>query len=107
MSSHVITRLGRYWTGDDWGDEPDALRVASINTAASIIAFRDLDGCCIETSDEPPHQPRYRVKYYDRKLSHRGKGVQVRRFHDRDQAEAFASRNQIYSGPCRVEEVGS
>lgn len=49
--------------------------------------------------------PRYRVVYYDAKLSKKGKGVQVRTFEDRAAAEEFASKNRVYARPCRVEEV--
>lgn len=45
----------------------------------------------------------FRVRYYDAKLSKKGRGVQVRTFTDRAEAEAFAASNRIYSGPCRVE----
>lgn len=45
----------------------------------------------------------FRVRYYDAKLSKKGRGVQVRTFADRAEAEAFAASNRIYSGPCRVE----
>lgn len=48
---------------------------------------------------------KYRVKYYDEKLSHKGRGTQVRAFDDREKAEAFAAENRIYGGPCSVEEV--
>jgi hypothetical protein len=46
----------------------------------------------------------YAVKYYDKKLSKRGAGTQVRGFRDRGEADAFAAANRIYGGPCRVEE---
>lgn len=49
---------------------------------------------------------RFRVRYYDRVLSHKGKGVQVRSFTDREAAEKFAAENQLYSRPCVVDEVG-
>jgi hypothetical protein len=45
----------------------------------------------------------FRVKYYDAKLSKKGRGTQVRTFTDRAEAEKFASANRIYAGPCRVE----
>lgn len=59
----------------------------------------------IDTSEHPHPQPRFRVRYYDRRLSRKGRGVQVRRFVDRAKADAFAAANQIYSQPCRVEEI--
>ena len=46
---------------------------------------------------------KYRVKYYDAKLSKKGRGVQVAVFDTILDAEEFASRNQIYSRPCVVE----
>lgn len=46
----------------------------------------------------------FRVRYYDRKLSHKGRGTQVRTFTDREEAERFAAQNQLYSEPCTVEE---
>lgn len=45
----------------------------------------------------------YLVKYYDAKLSKKGRGVQVRSFTDRQEAEKFAAENRIYAGHCRVE----
>jgi hypothetical protein len=48
---------------------------------------------------------KYHVRYYDAKLSKKGKGTQVAAFKTRAEAEDFAGRNQIYSGPCRVELV--
>jgi hypothetical protein len=48
---------------------------------------------------------RFRVRYYDRALSHKGKGVQVRGFVDREAAEKFAAENQLYSRPCVVEDI--
>lgn len=46
----------------------------------------------------------FRVKYYDEKKSHKGQGVQVRTFDDRQAAEEFAAKHQLYSRPCTVEE---
>jgi hypothetical protein len=49
---------------------------------------------------------RYVVRYYDREWSRRGKGgVRSRSFDDRLEAERFASENQLYAGPCKVEEI--
>jgi hypothetical protein len=48
---------------------------------------------------------KYHVKYYDSKLSKKGKGTQIAAFKTRAEAEDFAGRNQIYSMPCRVELV--
>lgn len=48
---------------------------------------------------------KYHVRYYDAKLSKKGKGTQVAAFKTRAEAEDFAGRNQIYSMPCRVELV--
>jgi hypothetical protein len=47
----------------------------------------------------------YRVRYFDRELSRKGQGVQFRTFTDREEAEAFASKNVLHAKPCRVEEV--
>ncbi len=47
---------------------------------------------------------RYSVKYFDAKASRAGKGgVRVASFADRDEAEAFAAANILYSRPCKVE----
>jgi|1185.fasta_scaffold1315097_1 hypothetical protein len=56
------------------------------------------------TPSAPPAET-YRVRYYDRDLSHRGQGVQVRTFTDRAEAEAFAAVNKLYARPCKVEVV--
>lgn len=47
---------------------------------------------------------RFYVKYYDAKLSKKGRGTQWRVFDVREDAERFASENQIYARPCKVEE---
>lgn len=47
---------------------------------------------------------RYRVKYYDARLSKKGQGVQRKTFDDKEAAEAFAAKNRVYAKPCRVEE---
>lgn len=55
----------------------------------------------------PPLSPstRFVVKYYDRELSRKGRGTQWRGFEKLSDAEAFASKNQIYASPCVVEPV--
>ncbi len=50
-------------------------------------------------------KPRFFVKYYDAKLSKKGRGTQYRWFHVREDAEKFAATNKIYAGPCKVEEA--
>lgn len=50
--------------------------------------------------------PRYRVRYYDARLSRRGRGVQERVFRDRANAESFAAGHKLYGERCRVEVVG-
>lgn len=57
----------------------------------------------VTTQTAPPEL--FRVKFYDRKLSKKGRGVQVRTFTDRGAAEAFAAVNVLYSEPCKVETV--
>ncbi len=47
----------------------------------------------------------YEVKYYNRQMSKRGKGVWVRTFTDLAEAEKFAAENQLYARPCVVKEV--
>jgi hypothetical protein len=47
--------------------------------------------------------PQFRVKYFDARLSKKGRGVQVATFTDRAEAEAFAAKNRIYAAPCKVE----
>ena len=48
---------------------------------------------------------KYRVKYYDKQLSRKGRGTQVREFTDKAEAEEFASKNRIYARPCTVETI--
>lgn len=48
---------------------------------------------------------RYSVKYYDAKLSKKGRGVQVQRFEDKAAAESFAGANILYGHPAKVETV--
>lgn len=50
-------------------------------------------------------KPRFFVKYYDAKLSKKGRGTQYRWFRVREEAEKFASENKIYAAPSKVEEV--
>lgn len=47
----------------------------------------------------------YVVRFYDAKMSRKGRGVQVRQFFDRETAELFASTHRLYAKPCRVEEL--
>lgn len=49
--------------------------------------------------------PRYRVRYYDKVLSHKGQGVQSRTFDDEAAAAEFASKNRLYAKPCKVEAL--
>ena len=50
-----------------------------------------------------------RVTYYDRKLSHKGQGVQALSFPDTEEgmqrAKEFAEKNVLYSEPCKVMRV--
>jgi hypothetical protein len=56
------------------------------------------------TPSAPPAET-FSVRYYDRRLSHRGQGVQVATFATRAEAEAFAASNKLYARPCKVETV--
>jgi hypothetical protein len=48
---------------------------------------------------------RYSVKYFDAKLSKKGRGVQVQHFTDKAAAESFASNNKLYANTCTVQEA--
>lgn len=49
---------------------------------------------------------RYRVKYFDAQLSRKGKGVQIKGFKNRKDAEEFASHNILHAKPCLVMDIG-
>lgn len=47
----------------------------------------------------------YRVRYYDARLSKKGRGVQVAVFDGLAEAERFASEHVLYNRPCSVEPL--
>lgn len=49
---------------------------------------------------------KFRVRYFDARMSRKGQGVQERRFYCEDEAAKFASKNRLYARPCKVEELG-
>ncbi len=51
------------------------------------------------------HAVRYRVRYYDAKLSREGRGSQSRLFDDFAVATEFAARHRYQTKPARVETV--
>jgi hypothetical protein len=54
-----------------------------------------------EPTPSPAEYP-FKVRYFSPEHSRKGAGVRIRFFRTRDEAEAFASQNRIYSGPCTV-----
>ena len=85
---------------------PDDLGDGAYFAMLDELTGSEPGGACdlIEQADPPRSRKLYRVKYYDAKLSKKGKGTQSRTFTDRAKAQEFADANQIYAGPCKVEE---
>lgn len=87
----------------------------AIDMSPTAIAIRRLCAvdpcivaeCQLEYGHEGAHEieppARYEVKYYDARLSRKGRGVQVKRFTDRAAAEEFAGRNRLYAERCVVQ----
>lgn len=93
--------------GDVWLSDASIDQVAKERgVSRKVVIFgEDAMAAYQRLCDEHREPQRFEVKYYDRKLSRKGRGTQVRVFTDRAAAEEFAAKNRIYAGPCKVVEV--